>query len=161
MRKFFVIITLISIQYMYAGDKILDEIDIACDKLKKTISSGDFRSFKSSYHRDAVLVNGISNKCYPIKKAFDGWKKGFDDTKEGSMDANLELKFSQRIFDSSTAHEIGIFHYYTIDKKGVQTDTYVHFESLWIKKQHKWFMLMENQKSKTNKENWDRFPSGI
>ena len=61
MRKFFVIITIISIQYMYAGDKILDEIDIAWGKIKNTISSGDFRSFKSLYHSDSVLVNGISN----------------------------------------------------------------------------------------------------
>ena len=161
MRKFFVIITIISTQLIYAEDSVLGGIDRAWDKIKDTITKGDFRSLKSSYHRDAILVNGISKKCYPIKTALDGWKQGFDDTKAGSMDANLELKFSQRIFDSSTAHETGIFHYYTIDKKGVQTDTYVHFESLWIKKQHKWFMIMENQKSKTNKENWDKFTSDI
>ena len=161
MRKTLFIISLISIQYMYAGDKILDEIDIAWDKLKKTISSGDFRSFKSAYHRDAVLVNGISNKCYPIKKAFDGWRQGFMDTKAGVLDANLELKFSRRVFDISTAHETGIFHYYTIDKQGKQTDAYVHFESLWIKKQNKWFMLMENQISRADKEGWDKFKSII
>jgi len=146
---------------MYAGDKILDEIDIAWDKIKNTISNGDFRSFKSAYHRDAVLVNGISNKCYPIKKAFNEWKQGFMDTKAGILNASLELKFSRRIFDKSTAHEIGLFHYYTISKDGEQTDTYVHFESLWVKKQNKWFMLMENQKSKTDKEEWDKITSTI
>ena len=161
MRKIIFIISLISIQYMYAEDKVIDEIDIAWNKLKKTISRGDFRSFKSSYHRDAVLVNGISNKCYPIKKAFDGWKQGFVDTKAGVLDANLELKFSRRVFDSSTAHETGIFHYYTIDKQGKQTDAYIHFESLWIKKQSKWFMIMENQVSRSNKEEWDKFKSII
>ena len=161
MRKTLFIISLISIQYMYAGDKILDEIDIAWGKIKNTISSGDFRSFKSSYHRDAVLVNGISNKCYPIRKAFDGWKQGFMDTKAGVLDANLELKFSRRVFDSSTAHEIGIFHYYTINKEGKKTDSYVHFESLWIKKQNKWFILMENQISRKDKEEWDKFKSVI
>ena len=161
MRKFLIIITIISSQFIYSEDNILGEIDRAWDKIKDTITKGDFRSLKSSYHRDAILVNGISKKCYPIKTALDGWKQGFDDTKAGSMDANLELKFSQRIFDSFTAHETGIFHYYTIDKKGVQTDTYVHFESLWIKKQHKWFMIMENQKSKTNKEEWDNFKRSI
>ena len=157
MRKTLFIISLISIQYMYAEDKVIDEIDTAWNKLKKTISSGDFRSFKSAYHRDAVLVNGISNKCYPIKKAFSGWKQGFMDTKAGVLDANLELKFSRRIFDSSTAHEVGIFHYYTIDKDGKQTDAYVHFESLWIKKHSRWVMMMENQISRTNKEEWDSF----
>ena len=161
MRKTLFIISLMSIHYMYAGDKFIDELDVAWDKLKKTISSGDFRSFKSSYHRDAVLVNGISNKCYPIKRAFDGWKKGFMDTKAGLLDANLELKFSRRVFDSSTAHETGMFHYYTIDKQGKQTDAYVYFESLWIKKQNKWFMIMENQVSRANREEWDKFKSII
>jgi len=161
MRKTLFIISLITIQFMYAEDKVLNEIDTAWDKLKNTISSGDFRSFKSAYHRDAVLVNGISNKCYPIKKAFDGWEQGFMDTKAGILNANLDLKFSRRIFDKSTAHEIGIFHYYTIDKKGVQTDSYVHFESLWIKKQSKWFMIMENQVSRSNKEEWNKFKSII
>ena len=161
MRKSLYIITLISIQYMYADDNVINEIDKAWNKIIITINDGDFRSFKSSYHRDAILVNGILDKCYPIKKAFDGWKQGFIDTKEGILDANLELKFSRRVFDSFTAHEIGIFHYYTIDNKGKQTDSYVHFESLWLKKQNKWFMLMENQVSRTNKEEWDKFKSGI
>ena len=157
MRKFLIIIIIISSQLIYSEDNVLGEIDRAWDKIKDTITKGDFRSLKSSYHRDAILVNGTSKKCYAIKTALDGWKQGFDDTKAGSMDANLELKFSQRIFDSSTAHETGIFHYYTINKEGKQTDSYVYFESLWIKKQRKWFMLMENQKSKTNKEEWDNF----
>lgn len=161
MRKFLIIIIIISSQLIYSEDNVLGEIDRAWDKIKDTITKGDFRSLKSSYHRDAILVNGISKKCYPIKTALDGWKQGFDDTKAGSMDANLELKFSQRIFDSSTAHETGIFHYYTINKEGKQTDSYVYFESLWIKKQRKWFMLMENQKSKTNKEEWDNFKRSI
>ena len=46
MRKTIFIIILMSIQYMYAGDKFIDELDVAWEKLKKTISSGDFRSFK-------------------------------------------------------------------------------------------------------------------
>ena len=161
MRKTLFIIILMSIQCIYAEDKVIDEIDIAWSKLKNTISIGDFRSFKSAYHRDAILVNGISNKCYPIKKAFDGWKQGFMDTKAGLLDANLELKFSRRVFDISTAHETGIFHYYTIDEQGKQTHTYVHFESLWIKKQNKWFMLMENQVSTADKVEWDKFKSII
>jgi len=41
-------------------DDVTDELDAAWDKLKTTVSKGDFRSFKSVYHRDAILVNGIS-----------------------------------------------------------------------------------------------------
>ena len=157
MKKAIFIIFIVLIQFNYANDNIINEIDKAWDKMKNCINSGDFRSFKTYYHRDAVFVNGISNKSYPIRNAFDGWKQGFMDTKKGLIDADLELKFSRRIFDSSTAHEIGIFHYYTIDKVGKRTDAYVHFESLWIKKHSRWVMMMENQISRTNKEEWDSF----
>ena len=80
---------------------------------------------------------------------------GFDDTKSGKIIANLKIKIFQRRFDSSTAHETGIFHYYTINKEGEQNDIYIHFESLWVKKNNKWLMIMEYQKSITDKEEWD------
>ena len=155
MKKAIFVFCIVFVSFGYSNDNVISDIDKTWDKMKISIRSGDFRSFKTYYHRDAVFVNGISNKSYPIKNAFDVWKQGFLDTKKGLIDANLELKFSRRIFDSSTAHEVGIFHYYTIDKDGKQTDAYVHFESLWIKKHSRWVMMMENQISRTNKQEWD------
>ena len=131
------------------------ELDTAWEKLKKSISKGDFRSFKSVYHRDAIFVNGISKNTYPIKNAFEGWKQGFDDTKSGIINAHLDVRFSHRLYDNSSAHETGIFHYYTINKYGKQSDSYIHFESLWVKKNNKWLMIMENQKSRTYKDEWN------
>ncbi len=150
------LITLLSIQPVWATENVPDELDAAWEKIKKTISDGNFHSFKTAYHRDAVLVNGITNKSYPIKNAFSGWKQGFDDTKSGEISAHLKIKFSQRQFDNSSAHETGIFHYYTIDKEGQQSHSYVHFESLWVKKNNKWLMIMEYQKSRTDKSEWDK-----
>ena len=144
-----------SIQPVWATENVPDELDVAWEKIKKTISEGNFHSFKTAYHQDAVLVNGITNKSYPIKNAFSGRKQGFDDTKSGEISAHLKIKFSQRQFDNSSAHETGIFHYYTIDKEGQQNDSYVHFESLWVKKNNKWLMIMEYQKSRTDKSEWD------
>ena len=105
--------------------------------------------------RDAIFVNGISKKSYPINNAFEGWKQGFDDTKSGIISAHLDVRFSQRLYDNFSAHETGIFHYYTINKEGKQSDSYVHFESLWVKKNNKWLMIMEYQKSRTDKDEWD------
>ena len=157
MKKAIFVFCIFFVSFGYSNDNVISDIDKTWDKMKISISSGDFRSFKTYYHRDAVFVNGISNKSYAIRKAFDGWKQGFMDTKKGLINADLELKFSRRVFDSSTAHEVGIFHYYTIDKDGKQTDAYVHFESLRVKKHSRSVMMMENQISKTNKEEWDSF----
>ena len=75
MKKAIFIILIVLIQFNYANDNIINEIDKAWDKMKNCINSGDFRSFKTYYHRDAVFVNGISNKSYPIRNAFDEWKQ--------------------------------------------------------------------------------------
>ena len=112
MRRICLLIVLLFIQFIYAQDIIINELDTAWKKLENTVSTGDFRSFKSVYHQDAVLVNGITKNSYPIKNAFEGWKKGFIDTKSEEIIANLDVKFSERLFDEFTAHETGIFHYY-------------------------------------------------
>ena len=155
MRRICLLIVLLFIQFIYAQDIIINELDAAWKKLENTVSTGDFRSFKSVYHQDAVLVNGIIKNSYPIKNAFEGWEKGFIDTKSEEIIANLDVKFSERLFDEFTAHETGIFHYYTINKNGDKDDTYVHFESLWVKKNNKWKMIMEYQKSRTTEVEWN------
>ena len=155
MRRICLLIVLLFIQFIYAQDIIINELDAAWKKLENTVSTGDFHSFKSVYHQDAVLVNGITKNSYPIKNAFEGWEKGFIDTKSEEIIANLDVKFSERLFDEFTAHETGIFHYYTINKNGDKNDTYVHFESLWVKKNNKWKMVMEYQKSRTTETEWN------
>ena len=155
MRRAYVLIVFLLIESIYADGGIINELDVAWDKLEQTVSNGDFRSFKSVYHHDAVLVNGITKNSYPIKNAFEGWEKGFIDTKSEEIIANLDVKFSERLFDEFTAHETGIFHYYTINKNGDKNDTYVHFESLWVKKNNKWKMVMEYQKSRTTEAEWN------
>ena len=122
MKQIYGLMVILLIQSVYAEDNVINELNAAWNKLEQTVSNGDFRSFKSVYHRDAVLVNGISKSSYPIKKAFEGWQQGFTDTKSGEITAHLDVKFSERIFDEFSAHETGVFHYYTINKKGQQSD---------------------------------------
>ena len=155
MKQVYVLIVFLLIQFVYAEETLINELNDAWGKLEQTVSNGDFRSFKSVYHRDAVLVNGITKSSYPINKAFEGWKQGFADTESGKIKANLDVKFSERLYDQLTAHEIGIFHYYTVNKNGDRNDTYIHFESLWVKKNNTWIMMMEYQKSRTDESEWN------
>ena len=159
MHRYFILISIVLVQFSFAEINIIEELDRSWILMKRSIKNGDFHKFKTMYHRDAIMVNGIKNSTYSIRNAFDGWEQGFKDTQAGAIDADLELKFSRRIFDNYTAHETGIFHYYTINESGDSTDSFIHFEALWIKKQNKWFMLMENQISRTSKSEWDSFNS--
>ena len=102
------------VQFIFAGVNVISQLDRSWEAMKNSINNGDFRKFKAMYHRDAIMVNGIKDSTYSIRNAFDAWEQGFKDTKAGIIDADLELKFSRRVFDNDTAHETGIFHYYTI-----------------------------------------------
>ena len=159
MHRNFILIGILLVQFSFAEINIIEELDRSWISMKRSIKNGDFRQFKTMYHRDAIMVNGIKDSTYSIRNAFDTWEQGFKDTKAGTIDADLELKFSRRIFDNDTAHETGIFHYYTINESGKSTDSFIHFEALWIKKQNRWFMLMENQISRASKSEWESFKS--
>ena len=50
MRKLFILTLFLSIQSIWADDDVTAELDAAWDKLKTTVSKGDFRSYKSIYH---------------------------------------------------------------------------------------------------------------
>ena len=62
MRRAHVLTIFLLIESIYADGGIINELDAAWDKLEQTVSTGDFRLFKSVYHHDAVLVNGITKK---------------------------------------------------------------------------------------------------
>jgi hypothetical protein len=57
--------------------------------------------------------------------------------------------------DADTAHETGIFFYTSESAAGKRAD-YIHLEALLVKQNGKWLVLMEYQKSKATKEEWDK-----
>jgi hypothetical protein len=101
-----------------------------------------------------VLVSGVRSTCHPLATALARWKQGFADTKAGAMKASVTFRFSQRLGDESTAHESGIFLYATVDAEGKLTSEFVHFECLLVK-EGGWKTMMEYQKSKAMKAEWE------
>ena len=85
-------------------------------------------------------------------KALERWRQEFLDTKAGKFKANVEFRFSQRLGDETTAHETGIFLYSTRDDPAPQE--YIHFEVLLVKRDN-WKTLMEYQKSKATRAEWE------
>lgn len=131
------------------------EVDALWETLSKTVLEGDFEGYAALYHDDAVLVNGISKSSYTIQEALKGWKQGFLDTQEGKMKAHVEFRFSQRLHNSDTAHDTGIFKY-TSQLKGEEPQSVlVHMQALLVKKNGEWLMLMEHQISMATIEEWE------
>ncbi len=134
------------------------ELNDFWNELSRTVKEGDFEGYKATYHEDAVVIfaTGENKVSIPISKALANWKQGFNDTKAGKTQGSVEFRFSQRIGDSTTAHETGIFLYQSYDGNGKNiSNSFVHFEMLFVKQKGVWLGLMEYQKSKATQEEWE------
>lgn len=125
-------------------------------EVSRCVNEGDFYGYEATTHPEGVLVAGTSEKAYPLAKALSRWKQEFDDTKSGKIKAGVSFRFSKRLGDETTAHETGMFLYYQIKADGKKKAEYIHFEALLLKKADGWKIIMEYQKSKGTKADWDK-----
>lgn len=140
------------------GTQRLAELDAYWNQLSKTVKEGDYKGYGDMYHPDAVVIFATADnkRSMPIAGALAGWKKGFDETKAGNRNDTVEFRFAQRIGNETTAHETGMFRFTTRDADHKVTGTYiVHFEMLLVKKDGKWYGVMEYQKTNGTKAEWD------
>ncbi|TYA53182.1 DUF4440 domain-containing protein [Formosa maritima] len=136
----------------------LAELDRYWIELSRTVKEGDYEGYAATYHEDAVVIfaTGKNKTSVALSKALAGWKEGFIKTKEGKQKDNVEFRFSQRIGDETTAFETGIFRFTSKDTEGkLLADQTIHFEMLLIKRDGKWYGLMEHQKGIATEEEWD------
>ncbi|RIW17477.1 nuclear transport factor 2 family protein [Algoriphagus lacus] len=127
-------------------------------EISRTVKQGDFEGYSATCHENAILVTTTGEKklSYPMSTALARWKQGFLDTQQGKQMDNVSFRFSQRIGDETTAHETGIFYFTSHDSEGkLIAESYTHLEALLVKKGDKWVCLMEYQKSKATREEWD------
>lgn len=122
---------------------------------ERQVKEGDFEAYAASFHAEAVLVNGIGDQSYPIQRALAGWQQGFEDTKAGRMEAEVEFRFSEQIHGENTAHDTGIFRYAWQNEGEEAQEVFIHFEALLTKSSGEWQMLMEYQKSMASAEEWN------
>ena len=136
------------------GDR-LAKLDAYWAEVSRAVREGDFEGYKATCHEQGVLVSGSQKTSYPLSKALARWKKNFTATKAGKIKANVEFRFSQRFSDETTAHETGIFLYSFTDPEGRWKQEHVHFQALLLKGKDGWKIMMEYQKSKATKAEWD------
>ena len=133
---------------------VLKELDAYWAEVERCVKEGDFAVYSATFHKDAVLVSGVRGNSQPISQALARWKKGIDATREGKIQASVEIRVKTRLHDATTAHETGIFLYKEKGEDGKQIEDYIHFEALLVKKDCKWLITMEYQKSKATLEEW-------
>jgi hypothetical protein len=127
-------------------------------EVSRTVREGDFEGYAATYHKDAVCVftTGKNKRSASIEMQLALWKKDFVDTKAGKSKNNVAFRFTQRVGDTTSAHETGIFYFTSVDKDGkVLSQGAVHFESLLVKRKGTWLALMEYQKAKASQDEWE------
>lgn len=125
----------------------LKQLDAYWAEVSRAVAAGDFSAYQATCHPDGVLVSGTKQTSSPLAEALKRWKKEFDATRSGAMKASVEFKFSQRLGDTTTAHETGIFLYSATGADGKTTRDYINFEALLLKREGRWRIVMEYQKS--------------
>ena len=133
----------------------LKQLDAYWTEVSRAVAAGDFAAYEATCHPDGVLVSGAKKTSSPLADALKRWKKDFDATKSGGMKASVEFKFSQRLSGATTAHETGIFLYSATGADGKETRDYIHFEALLLKRDGRWRIVMEYQKSKATRAEFE------
>lgn len=131
------------------------ELDAYWAEVSRAVNEGDFEAYKATCHELGVLVAGTKGVSQPLAQALARWKKEFDATRAGTMQASVTFRFSKRMGDADTAHETGIFLYTSTNAEGNHNAEYIHFEGLLIKQDGRWKILMEYQKSKATVKEWE------
>lgn len=133
------------------------DIDDLWRTTERSVRDGDFRSYASLYHTDAVVIENEATQL--ARDALDGWRAGFDATATGEQSVSLSFRFSKRLHGLSSAQESGIFRY-TIQKRDETEEkiSYIFFESVVVKKDGRWVFLTEDQKGAASRDQWDALP---
>ena len=78
---YLILVLLVPSSILFAQTNNNNGLNTFWTEAERQVKEGDFESYSTSFHHDAILVNGISKNSIPIKEALDGWEKGFKDTR--------------------------------------------------------------------------------
>ncbi len=118
-----------------------------------SVANGDIVAMGRVYHPQAVLVS--RNGTQTIREALVGWGQGIEADKKSGTTATVEFRFSTRQDNGETAFETGIFKYTVIAPNGTKTPSYTRLETLIVRHDGKWRILMERQLDAVTEAEWN------
>lgn len=132
------------------------ELDAYWAEVSRAVKTGDFPAYSATCHADGILVSGTKQMSQPLRVALARWKTEFDSARVGKTKNSVEFRFSNRVGDSTTALETGIFRYSTAMPGESATVEYIQFESLLLKQNGQWKTVMENQQRALRELDWEK-----
>lgn len=138
-------------------ESIVAELDVFWTGVVKSVVEWSLPAQKATYHPDAVGVYGTADS-YTTGSVWSGFAKREVDTSAVEAPNRrriLEFRFSLRVHDASTAHEVGLYHFWAEGGEHY----YGPVDSYLVKKDGRWLILVEIQvKPPVTKADWDALP---
>ena len=150
-----VLLSFVALAPVPAGAQVTAEIDALWARVIESVRTGDPELYLSTYHPDAIFVSarrGITRKVSAdVEANADAW----EDTREGRTRRDLAFRFTERLRDEDSAHDVGIFRYSSTEADGSTRVVLIHFEAALVKKDGRWLQLLEYQKSDATQAEWE------
>jgi hypothetical protein len=138
------------------SDPVVVELNKFWAEVSRTVAEGDFEGMKATYHPDAVHVtgDGASYVTRPLAKSLAADEADIALTRNGEKTAGVAFRFTSRIHDDTTAHEVGVVHYWVTYGGKPREDHYLRLDSYLVKRD-RWMIILEIQTGLATKAEWD------
>ncbi len=120
--------------------------------ISRTVEEDDIQGMAAVYHPDAVLVS--EKGTVPIADQLGKWGRDMEAQKLAGTRASVQFTFDLRQDGLATAFQTGVFRYATQTQSEPEQVVYVRFESLLVKKDGKWLVVMERQLGLVDEADW-------
>jgi ketosteroid isomerase-like protein len=138
-------------------DPVIAELDAFWAEVARTVAEGDFEGMVATYHPDGVWVSAVPSR--PATRALRGMTAEAAEvaarTRAGEQAPRVEFRFSSRVHDSTTAHEVGMVRFTSTRGGVVVEDVYGLVDSYLVKKDGRWMILVEIQRWDMTRAEWD------
>lgn len=136
-------------------DPIEAELDAFWVTVVSSVENWDVDAQVATYHPDAISVRG-DEASYGTRLITDGFAE-VRDSGSGSIDATFAVRFSSRVHDQATAHEVGIYRFQAAGEEPF----YGGLESYLVKKDGRWLILVEIlRREGLSQADWDALGEG-
>ena len=134
--------------------QVVAELDALWERVAQSVRTGDPDLYLSTYHPDAIFVSARRGISRTVVNDVEANREAWRATAEGRAERDVEFRFTRRINDESSAHELGIFRYTSVEN-GTRTVVTIHFSAALVKVGGEWLQLLEYQHSDATDAEWE------